>query len=933
MANSNKPTAFGDFMSGPSTTPVSRVDSTVKAVASKLITNPIFGRSSGYGKRRALSTDPTSLLTRVSTKTTSNIIDARNAMRLLPEIELAMSILVSSILSPKDLNTIEITYSQREKVVRSEVAKDLLEVIRSHFQTHHRLKEFLTPMLEDVLFKTGSYPMLVLAENTIDTIINGQKQVTTESFSTYVDPSKQFFKHLGYLGNPGDSNDKTSPNSFDIFGLENFSRANGAAPYNPKASYVPNCDIIDNPNVLKLPMVRDRIRTDTVSHLMNRANLKHGVSTESDHSEAKALIETLYRTPQYQSEPYITVQTAAAVGRATVGHPLVMKLPSESVIPVHEPSNPTKHLGYFVLIDQGSPVYRSIESDYAQQTSQLFNGNQSLVSSILSDANRINNGLQRDYNTSDVRQLEMAYGDLIEYELNQRLLRGVYGSGATVARAEEVYRVMLNRALLGKHNQLLYIPEEMLTYVAFDYDEHGVGISLLQKSMALAAQLANLTVASTLAELKNSISRTKLQITLDEEDQDPSGTVEHIFTEFAKLRRGNYPMQVFPPTDIVNMLQNAAVDIEVNGNTGYPNTKVDISDYNSNKVVPNPDFQKTQRDRLIWSFGLPPELIDTSRGADFATSVVNNHLLMIKNVMHYQQTLTPLLEKFVRTYILSDGLLISELKGILAKAKVNPMVYDIQTSQAQAKDTVAGSQGDDVDRQLVDFLYSLQIDLPKPEGAKNADLKQAYLDHKEYLESAIDAWISEDAMAGELLGELSGKTEMIKKAVVAVWMRNWSRENGMAEPFDELLNVGENDAPGFDLFAEIQAHSNPILINLRDFMIKQIRRTAADDQVIKTVQEQTGNSDTTGNSTGSDTSSDDNGSEDGDAGGDEFGDDDFGSFDTATSDGDSTASNSDSSQTSGEQVSETSETSQTNADGSTTTSQSTSSSTSSSQST
>lgn len=928
MANQNKPTAFGDYMQGPATNPVVRVDPTVKAVARKLIANPLFGRSFGYGKKRTLNTDPSGLLSRIANRTTSNIIDARNAMRLLPEIELAMSILVSSILSPKDMNTIEITYSQRERVVRSETAQSMLDVIRTHFETHHKLKDFLTPMLEDSLFKTGSYPMLVLAENTIDTIINGQQRVNMESFATYVDSSQQTFKHLGYLGTPG-AESTTPPSSFDVFGLESWNRSNGAVTYDPNGVYLKNTQIVDNPNILKLPMIRDRIRSDTVRSLMNRARLNRGVSTESDQSEARELVGSLYRTPQYQAEPFITVPTTGSVRRPTAGHPLVMKLPSESVIPVHEPSNPTKHLGYFILIDRGSPVYRSLESDYASETTALYNGNQSLISSILTDANRIQNGLQRNYNSSDVRQLEMAYGDLIEYELNQRLMRGVYGSGATVARAEEVYRVMLTRALQGKQNQLLYVPEEMLTYIAFDYDENGVGISLLQKSMALAAQLANLSVASTLAELKNSISRTKLNITLDEEDQDPSGTVEHIFTEFAKLRRGNYPMQVFPPTDIVNMLQNAAIDIEVNGNTGYPNTKVEVSDYNSNKVLPNPEFQKTQRDRLIWSFGLPPELIDTSRGADFATSVVNNHLLMIKNVMHYQQTLTPMLEHFVRTYILSDGQLLAELKEILTNAKTNPMVDDIAATPAQAKDAIGGSKGEDVDRQLVDFLMNLQIDLPKPEGAKQADLKQAYLDHKEFLESAVASWISEDAVAGELLGELSGKADMVQKALVSVWMRQWCRENGMAEPFDELMNIGENDAAGFDLFAEIQAHSSPILVNLRDFLIKQVRRTAADDKVLNTVKDQTGNDDLGSSSGSSDTSSNDDG-----GGGDDFGgggsDDGFGSFDSVT--GGEEEDGQSGGEASGEESSETSEssTTETNADGSTTTTTSSSQSSSSS---
>lgn len=918
-----RPTAFGEYAKGAPAPTVTRVDGTVKAVARKLVVDPTAGRSAGFGQRRKINADPSGLMSRISNKTTGSIVDARNAMRLLPEIELSMTILVSSILSPKDLNTVELTYSQKNKVVSSEVAQQLLAILEEHFLTHHKLKDDLTPMLEDVLFKTGSYPMLVLAENTIDQIINGQAPVALESFSSFMDSTRSNFKHIGYLGNPTDTPEApTAPVSG--FGLESFSTA--AQPeYNPAGKYVQQLSVFDNPNVLKLPLIRDRLRADTVSTLMRRAGIKHGVSNESAASDANALVQSLYRSPQYTASPNIAVGTTGSSNRATIGHPLVMKLPSESVIPVHEPSNPARHLGYFVLIDNGSPVFKSGETDYVNEIGALYKNNESMVSSILRDAKRINSGYNYDYKTTDAKQLESIYGDLIEYELNQRLMRGVYGSGATVARAEEVYRVMLHRTLAGKMTQLLYVPEEMLTYVAFDYDENGVGISLLQKGIALAAQLANLTVATTLAELKNCISRTKLTINLDEEDQDPSGTVEHIITEHAKLRRGAYPMMVFPPNDVVNMLQNAGVEIEVNGNTGYPATKVDITDYNSNKVLPNPDFMKSQRDRLIWSFGLPPELIDTSRGADFATSIVNNHLLMIKNVMHHQQVLTPLLEKFVRTYVLSDGILLERMREVINGAKGKAAVDGLDTSPAGAKDKIGGSDGNDVDRLLVDFLYNLQIDLPKPEGAKQKSLKEAYTEYKEFLESAIESWISNESLAGELVGKMGSNIDQVKNALIALWMRKWCRENGMSEPFDEILQLGENDAPGLDLFAEVQAHSSPILINLRDFLTKQMRRSAADDAVLTTVEEQTGAEAPGGSYDNAGSTADDAG------GGGEF--DMGGDFGDIGGDADDTADTADAATVSGEVSEETSESSstETSADGTTTTTTSSSSSSSSTQ--
>lgn len=914
-------TAFDDLSHGVPKVGTSRVDPVVRSVGRKLLRTTMSTSQSMYGLRRSVNTDATGLFTRISQKTTVSIVDARNAMQLLPDIELAMNLLVTSILSPKDMNTIEITYSLRNKVIRSETAKRMIDVLRTHFETHHNLKEMLTPALEDMLVKTGSYPLLVLAENTVDQIINGQQAVTMESLKGELDQSGAGFRPVGFLGNPVEPSKNENK---DSLGLESLANVGQPLHYSAESVFVPNLLISDNSNILKLSSIRERMRSDAVNRLLRRSKLR---TTMETHTSADELVESLYRSRTYIAERQINVPSTGSTGRPTIGHPLVLKLPSESVIPVHEPSNPTKHLGYFIMIDPaGNPIFKATEADYYQEMTANYSVNQSMVSSVLREAKRVQLGLNIDVNNSDVNQLERIYGDLVEYELNSRLKRGIYGSGATAARPEEVYRIMLARALAGKMTQLLYVPEDMLIYMAFDYNQYGVGVSLLQKSIILAGQRANLSVASVMAELKNAVSRTKLLITLDEEDDDPSGTVEHIITEHAKLRQGSYPMSIYAPNDIINFLQNAAVDIEVNGNTGYPSTKVDVSDYNSNKVVPNMDLQKDLRDRQSWAFGIPPELIDTARGADFATSIVTNNLMLIKNVMRRQQQFTPLLEEFVRVYVLSDGILLDQLREILRESDRDPSTDGIVSTVNTARDQIGGSQGDNIDRQIVDFLTDLKIDLPKPEGAKTDNLSQAYDKQKEFLTKALDEYLSDGAISYELSGEIGAQGDALKNALSAMFMRRWLRDNGVLPELDELVQLGENDSPGLDLMAEIEAHTSPMKVNLRDFIVKYLRRKAADDAVLQTVETQLG-TEVGGSAGGStETSSDDTG--DGGGGGSDDGGfgADFGDFDTSGGDKDEEEDGGEGSETSESSSSETS----TSSDGSTTTKSESSSSSSSS---
>lgn len=859
-------TAFADHSNGPPMMGSARTDAVTRAVASKLIRPTTQITNTRYGTRSSISGDPTSVLNRISTENSGRILSAKYAQELLPFIEICKSILVSSILSPKDLSTVELSFRARNKIITSEASTKMLGILKDHFESVHKLKDDLVPILENALFDTGSHPMLILAENTIDKIINGNSNVTLESFSNVlsIKEGRTQFRHIGFLGN---CTDEAASNERSL-GLEQYLSPPSTNSYDESARFLPHTLITDNPNILKLPAMRDRLRSDATNRLKQRIN--PSLSSESAADEAAQVIQSLYRSKSYNSELNIAMPTTGMSDRVTVGHPLVMKVPSESVIPVHEPSNPEKHLGYFILIDPtGSPIHKALEAEYGRNISGVYNNNASMIDNILRDASRINSGRDVQYNKNDVRELEQAYGELVEHELNQRLLRGIYGAGAKTACPPEVYRIMFGRALAGKMTQLLYVPEEMLVYFAFDYDKYGVGVSLLQKAMVLVGQLANLTLATTLAETRNAINRTKVGITLDEEDDDPSGTVEHCITEFAKLRRGSYPTTVMPPNDIINNLQAAGVEFEINGNTGYPNTKVDINEFTSQKAIPNLEHQKNLRDQLIWSFGIPPEVVDATRGADFATSVVNNHLLMTRGILRKQDALTPQLEKFVRTYTLSDGILMEKLRNVLKQAQSNPAVGELTSSSADAKAAIGGSDGGDIDRMIVDFLYDLEIGLPKPEGAKFENIKKAFEERLEFVKLAIDAWVSEGALSSELIGELGGQVNTLKEAWIALIMRDWCRDNGIAEAFDRLMEVGENKSPGLDLLAEIEAHSSPILINIRDFAIKKMRRAAADDKVLNAVKEQTGVS-AGGGLDSTDTMS--QGDDEGDIGGlDEFG--------------------------------------------------------------
>ena len=796
-------------------------DELTKAITAKLVEAPVGSRLVNRMGATQTAAPDGQMAWNVTDKTANSIADNRNMMQLLPDLELAKQILINSILSPNDMLSCELTFSSNAKLL-GDLEIPLLQVVETYFKQNYRIEDLLPTILEDVLFKTGSYALAVLPESVVDDAINSPERVsiaTMESLRGEFDASGQP-KPLGILG----SNEKPvrGNRSGYVVGMESLRSSDdiptGSRNIATEGLYL---TVTDNPNVLKQPLLLDKITATRIQDrlTLRRLSVENNTSGQGAAAEA-AMRASLFKARSYTNTPVLALQTQAMLDKESVGHPLVMTLPAESVLPVHTPSNPDEHVGYFVLLDQtGNPLAKAQLSDYYNDLVTNINRNKSMVSQMLNVARRGTEGRDTDVNRyMDLEAATSLYMNVVEQDLMQRLKNGVYGDNVRVARPPEVYRIMLARACAKMYTQLLYVPTQMMTYIAFDHNQHGVGVSLLENTKIIGSMRAMMLFANTMAGIKNSVGHVELNIELDPNDPDPGHTIEMMAHEYVKTRQAAYPIGQSNPLDLVNHLQAAGVEITAQGHPGWPTTKLSVNDKTTNRAKVDTELDDSLRKRHLMGIGVAPETVEMSMGADFAASVLQQNLLLAKRAMLTGRRLTRGVSDHIQKFTNASETLCRQMRDILNEKK------DLVT-----KLDPGNKYG--VDGLVTYFISTIEVSLPEP-NMKGIELQlTGFEEYSKALDTVIPAFVSSEMFDSNIIGELGNSINTAIAIIKAYYQRKWLRENNvLPELFEMLTHAEGKDSIAFDLLATHKDHMESLNKSLMGFLKTALKKKAKTDE-------------------------------------------------------------------------------------------------------
>lgn len=835
-----------------------KANSIAESVTNKLI--PAINqapRTTRNGERQI--SPATNLASEVANRTAQNVVDSENMLQLLPDMILAKQVLVSSIISPNDMMSTKIMYSSTAKDL-GDLLPLLNEVVEHYFDNTYKITSYIAGWLGDAIFDKGATVLAVIPESSIDAAINSTRKISMEHLTDAYRPDGNLVS-LGILGQSsyryGDETDYRKPKlrgvtaklGLGMESIDNTTTYKGLIPFL-------NLNITDNVNLFKIPRAHQKMTSDRIHDAYSSGKLT--LSSESKDNK-DVTIENLFTPRNFEHTPVLSLKTLAELDKPTVGHPMVLHLPVEAVIPVHVPSTPHEHIGYFVVVDRhGNPVRANTTQDFYADLAYNTNQFRDMASSLLAQTRRGSEGRRPQDDMMLLDEAVQLYSEVIERDLLSRLQNGLYGENVGISRPTEIYRMMFARACQRMYTQLVYVPISLMTYMAFDYNEFGVGKSLLESTKILGSIRAMLMFANTIASIKNSVSRVNVNIELDPADPAPDATVEFLMNEFAKTRQASYPIGASSPVDIINYLQNAATTVTTSGHPGYPETKIAVEQSQANHTKVDSELADNMRRQHLMSVCVPPESVDLTNQPEFATTAVFNNVLLAKRALLNQEIFSKHLSTFVQIYTQNSGTLRENLLEIIRNNRDK-----LKTENADKLNEVSI---------LNYYIKSIEIRLPEPDLTRLEQQLAAFQQYSDGLDAVLPAFVSQEMFDSNTMGTLSDTIPQTIAVLKAHLQRNWLRDNNVMPELFKIVEHTDNKDASFDLLKEHNMYMISLQKSLIRFMQTALEAAAEANKAMDTFQQ---NNEVEVTSTGGDGGGTDDGGGDTGGGDDEFGGDDF----------------------------------------------------------
>ena len=739
-------------------------------------------------------------------------IEAAKLRKLAPEIDQSRTLVASSILSPNDLQDGEFTFDFAD-VDTLQDEPELLDAITDlyshYFNGIMRLGVKSYEWIGEAMYGSGSKCVLILPNNTqIDLRHRAQSAVSKsaykpeaafESFQSFCKKSDDYLfsgKDLSWSAYFKSEQSNLKVNdlvpSMEGFGVQiptNFRSQEDISILRKSGS--PDLSMYGGQYVAGIESMVINLKAkmaegDIIRITENTDSFRY-LNSKKEHVEQNIWdkLAGKYGFNKRPAREEVAILKDNPEGVEQLGHPTIIELPSEAVIPIFVPGAPDQHLGYFVLLDMyGQPL--TIENSGAGNTDTGCQAGSSAAAFEAMFGNNCCNASYFNNNNSYSQMGNLIFSNMLDGYIRTRMKGIFHRDDLELGRYNALASLLFYRTLQAKESMLVFIPPMLMQYFAFEYDPlTGCGKSKLADIQFILSLRTTLMMANVVAAVNDAVEHKRIEFGVDDKNANIEGIMELIANIFIEKNKLNGSVD---PSEIMRDMYSNSLTIVPKNIPGLSDMQVDVQNSGGQSTRVDDQTLEQLNNLIVSQLDVPPSALNQLNEPEYARSLVVGNLFFAKKITRYQRIWCDMIDKFVRTYTLVDPIFRKALRKKISlygklptKEKLPPKVAKLKMNNPN----VYSGELDD----LADLILNrVKSNLPKPNIVVDKTQFEEITSYINNIQQLADTFFNQEMIPSD---------DTLAQASLPVMKAQWKSEQ-IAKFISEVGSFKMCDIPNMD---------------------------------------------------------------------------------------------------------------------------------------
>lgn len=715
--------------------------------------------------------------TSVSSYSSDIIRKNKDILELFPDIELAIKIRIASILSPNNMDDEDSKIRLKDNSATSLVNAQIANIVKTYISN----KLDLEKIVFEARFTNGAYISAIIPEPLLDKIIsNAVVGTENENIDTSRLDKKENNKNNFSLGIF--KNTTINDNGF-LTGFESDLKVTLKEETKNNISKYLGLDDLISDNFFSIKSTTSALES---ANKLIKDKLK--VLKTPSNKLTDADINSVFSKLKKNREEFMVMPAVAS--SSSKGTALEIKLPVSSCIPIYPSGEPNNHIGYFILINPltGTPIqddeFARRKEAYQRDFNGLNSGGNAAMQNVLDSIQSPSIGKD----SPKITDIDKIYNKLLDFKIKSVLKDSLYGDIVDIdITSNEAYRVMLSRTLESKQTKMIFIPKELVSYIAFDYRENGTGKSILEKLDFFANARATVFFTNIMAKINNSMSNTLVNAEIDENHPNPKQARIHIMSEILKSRGSLYPSNMLKFSELEEWSKYAGMQFNIK-HSQFGNTEIEITESDIQKKEVDTELEDTINGYIYYTIGVTKEQIESARSEDFAIAVASRNKMNAKRTRTEQNILCPQISELIQRMVRYDSVTYEHIRNVVKEnyKDLKDRYLEDEIGEKQAEKETQNEDG------AIDYITDCLIEdveffLPKPEVTDDTTTATQFTNFKDNLGTVLESLLTDDSIAEATFGDLNASKDdiikIIKFSATLDYLRNNNHMNYLVDMF------------------------------------------------------------------------------------------------------------------------------------------------------